>query len=580
MSLYDELNRRKVIRVFIAYLAFAWLLVQIAETLLPAYGFGDAAIRMLVAGLAVGLVPALVLAWVYDWSPKGLRKTAAATDDPAEMHRQRRQSAGLMVVLVAFAAVGAFYAVRGIETPGLGDNTVAVLPFHTLGAERPDVFTDGMHVGVITRLSGVQAIDVISRTSVLRYRGIFKPLPEIAMELGAAWVLRADVQQSDGVVLVSAQLADARNDRQVWAQEYRRALTASNLFDIQADISRQIIGALQANLQPDEDVRIAQVPTENLDAYRLYREGQSLLEKRTAESTQAALGRFEAALDFDPDYALAWAGIAEASVLAYSWAFDVRDEVLVRADDAISRALELDGDLPDAYQARSSMHYIRRNLPAALRDIDRAIELRPSFAQAYVWRGYYFALLGNAEQGFENTRIAVNLNPLAPEAIGNLAASYAAIELHEEAIAEAERARVLAPDWFNIHLIDGIVFRAAGQPERAVEALDGVSIPWVGAGAEASLAVSLIALGEEERARALLLVIEEMGDLYALALVHAALGSLDQAYEIMDGIEVWGDWPSLSAHNSFGDILDPGGNDPRYQDLLRRINLSWGVEPD
>jgi len=580
MSLFDELNRRKVIRVFIAYLAVAWLLVQIAETLLPAYGYGDAAIRLLVAGLAVGLVPALVLAWVYDWSPKGLRKTAAASGDPAEVRRQQKQSAGLMVILVAVSAVGAFYAVKGVETPGLGDNTVAVLPFHTLGADRPDVFTDGMHVGVITRLSGVQAIDVISRTSVLRYTGIYKPLPEIAMELGAAWVLRADVQQFDGNVLVSAQLADARNDRQVWAQEYRRALTASNLFDIQADISRQIIGALQATLQPDEDVRIAQVPTENLDAYRLFREGQSQLDKRTAESVQAALGRFEAALEIDPDFALAWAGIADASVLAYSWAFDVRDEVLVRADEAISRALELDGDLPNAYLARSSMHYIRRDLPSALRDADRAIELRPSYAQAFVWRGYYYALLGDITPGHENTKMAVNLNPLAPEAIGNLAASYASLGLIEEAFAEAERARALAPDWFNLRLIDSIVFRAAGQHERAVEALEGTSIPWIGAGAEALLAVNLIALGEEERARAMLPALEETGDLFAFALVHAALGSLDQAYEIMGEIEVWGDWPSISAHNESADILNPGGNDPRYEDLLRRINLSWGVEHD
>ena len=249
MSLFNELKRRKVFRVGIAYVAVAWLSLQVAEILLPAYGYTDAAIRNLVAILAVGLVVALLLAWVFDWTATGVEVTATAGDVRAAAAVSTRAPNAVIAALVLMAAVAAALLTwHSMEDIPRSARTIAVLPFATLGMEQADVFTEGMHVGVLSRLSGVHELDVISRTSVLRYRESDLSLPDIAGQLGAQWVLNADIQQGRDEVLVSVRLSDARKDRQVWAENYRRTLTATNLFQIQADIARHIIEELRAEL--------------------------------------------------------------------------------------------------------------------------------------------------------------------------------------------------------------------------------------------------------------------------------------------------------------------------------------------
>ena len=235
-------------RVGVTYAALAWLVLQVAETLLPAYGFTDAALRNLVSVLSVGLVVALVLAWVFDWTSKGLRKTATPIDGAARDLMRAPNAFIAMFVLLAMVAA-AYLTYLSLEGVPRSERSIAVLPFASLGMEQTDMFTEGMHIGVLTRLSEVHELDVISRNSTLRLRDNGLSLPEIADRLGANWVLNADVQQANEMVLVSVRLTDARKDRQVWTENYRRTLTATNIFEIQGEIARRIVNQLKAQLR-------------------------------------------------------------------------------------------------------------------------------------------------------------------------------------------------------------------------------------------------------------------------------------------------------------------------------------------
>ncbi len=582
MSLFNELKRRKVFRVGVAYVAVAWLSLQVAEILLPAYGFTDAAIRNLVAILAVGLVLALLLAWVFDWTPRGVEVTAPVGEKQAAVAAASTRAPNVVIaaLVVGVALAAAWLAWRSLEDIPRASRTIAVLPFATLGMEQADVFTDGMHVGVLTRLSGVHELDVISRTSVMRFRGSDLSLPEIAGQLGAQWVLNADVQQGRDEVLVSVRLADARRDRQVWAENYRRTLTATNLFQIQADIARRIIDELQAQLTEREEDRLAVVPTGDLEAYRLYRLGANRLDLRSRDDMWAAVDLFEEAIERDPDYALAWAGLGDALASLQGYRHESGPEIMARAQDAVDRALKLDSGLAEAWVAAGNLAYLRHDGPVALAAFERAIELRPSYAQAYIWINYMTALFGDIETAREASMRAVALNPMAAEAATNNAAANMVLGNEELALSEARRARELAPGWPNTQFVMGMMLFEAGRFEEAVTELRELSVPWVGMGAEAFLARAYAALGREPEARALQRIVESSEDLYSKALLRAVLDGLDQGYALLDDFEVWPDWPTLGFRHDDRRVWDPDGGDPRYAETLRDINMSWGLPPE
>jgi TolB-like protein/Tfp pilus assembly protein PilF len=583
VRLFDELKRRKVFRVGIAYLALAWLLIQIAETLLPAYGFSDAAIRTMVAGLAIGLVIALVLAWIFEWTPQGVRITDAlddAEDVQGSAPGQRAPNTVIALFVIIAAVLAAYLTFKSVEQEPVSERTIAVLPFSTLGQDQPDVFTDGMHVGVITRLSDVQDLDVISRTSVMSYRASELPMVEIASALGAAWVLRADVQQAGENVLVSVRLADGREDRQVWADDYQRTLTANNIFDIQADITHRIIEALEATITNDEELRVGIVPTENLEAYRLYRQGSDLVGQRTEDAMRRSLDFFERAIEADPDYGLAWAGLGNGLVTLVAYELEEDPEYLVRAEEAIDKALALDNDLAEAWAVRAMLNYLNRDGPATIRAINRAVNLRPGYAQAHTWRAFFHALFGDGVTSLIAASRAVHLDPLSPEAIINYGAASMANGNMETFLHEAKRAFEMAPDWPNTRFVMGTALYVNGQYREAAEMLEGLSVPWVGAGAETNLALSLLAMGEEQQARDLLSVIEASGDIYCFAAVRAALGEREAAWAMLDQINEWPDSATLDVRGWHRPIWNSQGDEARYARMLEKINESWGLPPE
>ena len=311
---FTELKRRKVYRVAVAYLLVVFLTLQIVDLLIPATTLPDWADSFILAIAIMGFPIAVIAAWAIELTPEGVRWTQPEDSDDAE--ESGFGSTGLFIAsLVLFTIVaGSWWYLSQLKSSDveIKSRTIAVMPFHTLGSDQADAFTEGVHLGVLTRLSDVSGLDVISRTSVKALESSELTLPQIAEALGAAWVLRAEVQQVGSTVQVNARLINAQNDRQVWAENYRRTLTAENVFDLQSELSLAIIGELHARLTPLEEARVNRHQTSSLEAFGMLAQGRNELDRRDKEGMQSAVQFFEQAIELDPDYTLAWVGLADA----------------------------------------------------------------------------------------------------------------------------------------------------------------------------------------------------------------------------------------------------------------------------
>jgi len=517
----------------------------------------------------------------------------ATADDFAVALREPSQSPaktrgpGLSFVRVALALgllVGALavgrYLVGGFgRGPEVTDRSIAVLPFETLGREEANTFTRGVHGDLLTRLSHISGLSVTSRTSVMRYETPEKPLLAIAEELGVAWILHGEVQEAADQVQVNARLVNARTDRQVWAESYRRELTAQNLFQIQTEITRQIARALETHLSPQEERQVEQTPTEDLKAYRLYAQGRQQLDQRTPRGLRRALDYFQGAIATDSSYSLAWVGLADAFLLLHDYGYADADSVLPRAEDAVRRALELNPESAEAYTSLGLLYSERRDGPAAIRALTRAVELMPSYSEAHNWLSWVHQLLGNQEESLESAKRAVELDPLSPEAVGNLSLSYLANGEGEQALAEARRVDEIQPSWETGRFYEGLSLYHLGRFAEARSVLEGIAVPWAGSGPLATLALVHVASGDTAEARDLLARFERSLDPFAAGLVLAALGDEDGAFDAFESVDNWSDWPTVSVHHLYENVWAPLRDDPRYQELVREVDRTWGLEP-
>ncbi len=512
---------------------------------------------------------------------------AGASEPPAVRRGRRRLLAGVTGIGLALATG----AVAWLLLDGAGerrptDRSIGVLPFEALGqATEGSSFIEGIHGDVLTGLSKISDMRVTSRTSVMRYRDSDQPLPEIARELGVQWILRGEVQEVGGQVQVNARLLDAPEDEQVWAETYRRELTAANLFEIQSELTREIAAALQATLTPEEERAIASQPTEDLDAYRLYVQGRGLLDQRTPEELHRAVAYFQRAIERDPSYALAWSGLADAVLLHEFYGLTPPDAA-PEPRHAVTRALELDPGLGVAHASQGILHALRRRGPESVRSLRRALDLRPSYAEAYGWLAWVQLVLGQPERAAPLAERAVELDPLAPAFRAYLAEAYLASGEGTKALAEARRAREIQPDYGLTHFMEGLALHHLGRSDEGRFALER-ALPLVPPNGtpthdeiRAALAVTHAVSGNRAAARELL---EEMGpgaDPFSAALVHAALGETDRAFALFERVDDWWTFSTEHFRYFFPRTLGPLRGDPRYTRILRRVNRAWGLAPD
>ena len=473
----SELRRRNVLRVAAAYALSAWIIIEAGSVLLPTFGAPEAFFKLYVIVVIAGFVVSVILAWIFEITPEGVKLDRKAERPPLPGKRRSNQRMNYLIIalLVVALTVSITFNVSNIEKPVEASvSSIAVLPFRS---DSPDsrVFADGIHDDLLTRLANIKALKVISRTSVMEYRDTLKNVRIIAEELGVESVLEGSVQRTGDNVRINLNLIDARTDEHIWAKAYDDRLTMENIFAVQSEIAASVADALQATLSPAERVRVATVPTSDLRAYRLYKEGKDNLYRRQVQTLRVARRQFEEAIALDPEYAEAHAGLAEAILLLTINHQELPpDEAMSLARASIDRALQLDPNLADAYALLGLMkstvwgHTLlgpeNAEAEAAFR---RAIALNPNHASAHMW----FASLRDSEdrldEAVELFQRAMELDPLARIPASNLPMIYAKRGEHEAAMRLWLEATRIHNDWPTLYQYIAVHLWGLGRLDEA-----------------------------------------------------------------------------------------------------------------
>src|SRR5438874_4599124 len=473
-SFFEEVKRRKVYRVAIAYVIASWALAQGLAQVLPVFDIPNSVTRAVIAVMLVGFPVALVLAWVFDVTPQGI-KTTPTVASPKQV---RRNIAMLIAAGVAISAgVGFFVLPRAFARKI--DKSIAVLPFENLSDEKENAyFADGIQDDVLTNLSKIGDLKVISRTSVMPYRGKASNLREIGKALGVATILEGSVRRIGNRVRVNVQLINAENDEHIWAEDYDRDLT--DVFAIQTDLAKKITGELQAKLSPAEKAQMERKPTENGEAYLAFVQANNLgCALEDFDKLKQSEQLYDRAVQLDPNFALA---LARSSLLQ-SWIvhnFDRTAERREKARALAERALRFEPDLPEAHLAVGySYYYGDNNYDAALREFEIAQRGLPNESDAYLAVGAIQRRQGKWAESTANLEKAVSLNPKDIWPLQNLTFNYAMLRNYDAANKTIDRALAIDPNALEpLEVKSKLVIYGKGDFSVAENAFEAVkSIP-------------------------------------------------------------------------------------------------------
>jgi TolB-like protein len=436
-----ELQRRKVYRVAAAYIIAAGFIIQIGSAVFPAWELPNWAFRLIVVLLLIGFPISLILAWAYDVTPQGIRTTPTTSAPGA--HRRRNLLMLIATGVVISAAAGFFILPRAVAHKV--DKSIAVLPFQNLSGDQENAyFADGVQDDVLTNLSKISDLKVISRTSVMQYRGQATNIREIGKALGVSNILEGSVRRSGKRIRVNVQLIDANTDEHLWANDYDRDVT--DVFAIQSDLAREIATALQAKLSPAEKSQMTRKPTENGEAYLAFVQAHNLsCAFEDFEKLKQSGQLYERAITLDSNFALA---IARYSQLE-SWILHTFDPAAARREKAralAERALQLQPELPEAHLARGCSYYYGDNdYDAALKEFEIAQRGLPNESEIYLYIGSIQRRQGKWADSTANLEKAVGLNPKDIWPLQNLTYNYMVLRNYDKANQTIDRALALNP---------------------------------------------------------------------------------------------------------------------------------------
>jgi len=442
---FEEVKRRKVYRVAVAYIIVAGGVIQLASAAFPAWELPNWALRLVIVLLLIGFPIALILAWAFDVTAEGIRSTPSVATP--RTHR-RRNVIMLVATGVMVSAIAGFFLLPRISSARKIDKSIAVLPFENLSDDKENAyFADGIQDDVLTNLSKIGDLKVISRTSVMPYRGKTSNVREIGKALGVATILEGSVRRIGNRVRVNVQLINAENDEHIWAEDYDRDLT--DVFAIQTDLAQKIANELRAKLSPSEKQQIERKPTENGEAYLAFVQAHNLQNAyEDFEKLKQSEQLYERAIKLDPNFALALARYSQLE----SWilhTFDRTPERREKCRTLAERALQLEPDLPEAHLALGfSYYYGDENYDAALEQFEIAQRGLPNESEVYLAIGAIQRRQGKWAESTANLEKATSLNPKDVWPLQNLVFNYQMLRNFDGANKTIDRALALNPTGF------------------------------------------------------------------------------------------------------------------------------------
>ncbi|MEP7016329.1 MAG: hypothetical protein ABI925_12880 [Verrucomicrobiota bacterium] len=438
---FEEVKRRKVYRVAAAYVIAAGGTIQLASAAFPAWGLPNGALKWVILPLLVGFPIALILSWLFDVTPEGI-KTTPAIAGPGS-NRRRNVTVLIAAGVLISAAAGFFVLPRA--TAHKVDKSIAVLPFQSFSDDKENAyFADGIQDDILTNLSKISDLKVISRTSVMKYRGQTIDIREIGKTLGVSTILEGSVRREGNRVRVSVQLINANDDEHLWANNYDRDLV--DVFAIQTDLAREIANALQAKLSDAEKAQMARRPTESGEAYLAFVQAHNLQGAyEDVEKLKQGEQLYDRAIELDPQFALALARYSQLE----SWmqhSFGRSPELRQKARTLAESALKIQPDLPEAHLAMGfSYYYGDNNYDAALREFQTAQVGLPNDSEAYLAIGAIQRRQGKWPESTANFKKSASLNPRDSWPLQNLAFNYVMVRDYDAANQTLDQALKISP---------------------------------------------------------------------------------------------------------------------------------------
>ena len=597
MSLFNELKRRNVFRVGAAYVVAAWLLIQVAETVFPLFGFGDTPARIVVIVLVIGFIPALILAWAFELTPEGLKKESEV-DRTQSTTPETGKKLDRMIMVVLALALGYFAfdkfvlsesreatLVEAARQEGrsealvesYGEKSIVVLPFVNMSSDQEqEYFSDGISEELLNLLSRIPELRVISRTSAFSYKGKNIKATEVARELNVAYILEGSVRKAGNRIRITAQLIEARSDTHLWSQTYDRTL--DDIFQIQDELAEAVTTGLKITLLGD----VYEHRTTDPEVYSLYLQGRYFNNLRDNESLEKAELAFEQALAADPTYAPAWIGLS----MTYGFQFRNRErgkeEGLKLAMQAAKKGLEIDDSLATGW---STLAYLKRSYEwdwaGAQAAIKKALALEPNNANVLGAAASLSNTFGDNQKSIRLFEQIIERDPLDLGASRALAQRYIMQGRMDEALEIFHRVQTVNPYYPNIDIDIGKTHILMGDATRALEIFEHVPPGRLKVFFEA---LAHISLNQETEAQELL---NEFIDNYAvsnpfgMAVIYAWRGENDPAFE----------WLEKAYQQRYEFLVFILGNpwlkslhsDPRFAAFLEQMGLLeyWRVEqPD
>ncbi|HSJ13486.1 MAG TPA: tetratricopeptide repeat protein [Longimicrobiales bacterium] len=538
----------------------------------------------------LGFPIALVLAWAFELTPDGVKRTESVAAVPPQARRPAWIGARTAIAAVAVVAVallmGALLRTFGGRTADPADRSIAVLPFADLSATRDNqFFSDGLADELISALSQVRSLRVAARTSSFAFRDRDMRMNDIARELNVATVLEGSVLRDRDRMRIKVQLIDAAHGYSLWSRSYDRRLNDAgdmidDIFEVQSDIAAAVIERLGIELSEAERSRISARPADSREAYMLYLKGRYFWQERTEAGRQRALEYYEQAVNLDPGYALAWAGIADVWISRGWYAHLAPREAFPKAEHAALRALEFDSTLAAAHASLAHIHLeYDHDWAAAEREYQRAIQLEPTNATAHHWYGGFLSAMGRHEEALAQADTALMLDPLAPIIQTWQGLRYYFARRYDDAIAAYGKVVQFDDGFAPAHWHFSWAYLEAGRSSEGLAeaqraaAIDSASLLYV-----AAVGYAYARAGREDDARATLARLAEASQThyvsaYEVAVIHVALGDPDEALRWLD--RAYAEQAVFIGYMRADPRLDPLRADPRFRRLLRNARLEF-----